>query len=83
MRIVFQNPEIIFYYIFFIFNLDFFRALILQKCIGSVYLVRATPPKFPADLFESLHTLLGWSEDMNFVFFQNPEIIFCHFLLHF
>ena len=29
----FQNPEIIFYYIFCIFNLDFFRALILQKCI--------------------------------------------------
>ena len=26
----FQNPEIIFYYIFFIFNLDIFRALILQ-----------------------------------------------------
>ena len=46
MHIVFQNPEIIFYYIFCIFNLDFFRALILQKCIGSMYLVRATPPTF-------------------------------------
>ena len=45
MHIVFQNPEIIFYQIFvFIFNLDFFQALILQKCIGSMYLVRATPP---------------------------------------
>ena len=40
----FQNPEIIFYHIFFIFNLDFFRALILQKCIGSMYLLPATPP---------------------------------------
>ena len=39
-----QNPEIIFYHIFCIFNLDFFRALILQKCIGSVYLLPATPP---------------------------------------
>ena len=29
---------------FFIFNLDFFWALILQKCIESMYLVRATPP---------------------------------------
>ena len=43
MHIVFQNPEIIFYYIFCIFNLDFFRALILQKYIGSMYLVRTTP----------------------------------------
>ena len=44
MHIVFSEDEIIFYYIFFIFNLDFFRALILQKCIGSMYLVRATSP---------------------------------------
>ena len=29
---------------FFIFNLDFFQALILQKCIGSMYLLPATPP---------------------------------------
>ena len=40
----FQNPEIIFYHIFCIFNLDFFRALILQKCIRSMYLLPATPP---------------------------------------
>ena len=32
-----------FYHIFFIFNLDFFRALILQKCIRSMYLLPATP----------------------------------------
>ena len=38
---------------------------------------------FQADPFETLHTLLGWSEDMYIVFFQNPEIIFYHFLLHF
>ena len=46
MHIVFffQNPEIIFYHILFIFNLDFFRALILQKCIGSMYRLPATPP---------------------------------------
>ena len=142
----FQNPEIIFYHIYFIFNLDFFRALILQKCIGSLYLVRAIPPTFSgqsfwnftgafrmvwryaycffqnpeiifitffafltyldffralilqkcigsmylvhaipqADPFETLLTLLGWSEDMHIVFFfQNPEIIFYHLLLHF
>ena len=40
----FQNPEIIFYHFFPIFNLDIFRALILQICISSMYLVSATPP---------------------------------------
>ena len=40
----FQNPEIIFYHLLRIFNLDIFRALILQICIWSMYLVSATPP---------------------------------------
>ena len=40
----FQNPEIIFYHFFRIFNVDIFWALILQKCIGSKYLVPSTPP---------------------------------------
>ena len=40
----FQNPEIIFYHFLRIFNLDIFRALILQICIWSKYLVSATPP---------------------------------------
>ena len=40
----FQNPEIIFYHFFPIFNLDIFRALIQQICIWSMYLVSATPP---------------------------------------
>ena len=44
MHIVFSESWNYFYYTFCIFNLDFFRALILQKCIGSMYLVRATPP---------------------------------------
>ena len=39
--------------------------------------------QFQADPFETLHTLLEWSEDMHIVFLQNPEIIFYHFLLHF
>ena len=42
--VFFQNPEIIFYYFFRIFNLDIFWALILQKYIGSRYLVPSTPP---------------------------------------
>ena len=40
----FQNPEIIFYHFLRIFSLDIFRALILQICIWSMYLVSATPP---------------------------------------
>ena len=38
----FQNPEIIFYHFFRIFNL--IKNLILQKSIGSRYLVPLTPP---------------------------------------
>ena len=75
----FQNPELIFYHIFFIFNVDFFRALILQKCIGSMYLVSATPPNFQADPFETLHMLLGWSEDMHIVFFRILKLFFITF----
>ena len=40
----FQNHEIIFYHFFRIFNVDIFWALMLQKCIGSRYLVPSTPP---------------------------------------
>ena len=40
---IFQNPEIIFYHFFCIFNLDIFWVLILQKRIGSRYLVPVTP----------------------------------------
>ena len=44
MHVFFQNPEIIFYHFFRIFNLDIFWVLILQKYIGSRYLVPLTPP---------------------------------------
>ena len=40
----FQNPEIIFYHFFRIFNLDIFCVLILQKSTGTRYLVPLTPP---------------------------------------
>ena len=39
-----QNPEIIFYYFLHVLNLDIFWVLILQKSIGSRYLVPLTPP---------------------------------------
>ena len=46
-----QNPEIIFYYFLHILNLDIFLVLILQKSIGSRYLVPLTPPFFNLDIF--------------------------------
>ena len=42
--VFFQNPEIIFYHFLHILNLDIFWVLILQKSIGSRYLVPLTPP---------------------------------------
>ena len=50
----FQNPEIIFYHFFPIFNLDIFRALILQICIWSMYLDRQLLLQFLANPFETL-----------------------------
>ena len=73
----FQNPEIIFYYIFCIFNLDFFRALILQKCIGSMYIVCRLLLHFQVNPFETLHTLLGWFENMHIVFFRILKLFGC------
>ena len=39
-----QNPEIIFYHFLHVLILDIFWVLILQKSIGSRYLVPLTPP---------------------------------------
>ena len=75
----FQNPEIIFYCIFCIFNLDFFRALILQKCIGSMYLVRAAPPTFSGRSFWNFTHAFRMVWRYGYCFFQNPEIIFITF----
>ena len=47
----FRILKLFFITFFCIFNLDFFRALILQKYIGSMYLVRATPPSFSGRSF--------------------------------
>ena len=53
----FQNPEIIFYYFFCIFNLDIFLVLILQKRIGSRYLDPVTPTTVLSRSFETLQVL--------------------------
>ena len=50
----FQNPEIIFYHFFPIFNLDIFRALILQYVYGVCTLYRQLLLQFLANPFETL-----------------------------
>ena len=75
----FQNPEIIFYNFFRIFNLDIFLVLILQKCIGSRYLVPITPTSFKPILLKLYRCFKGGLKICMW-FFQNPEIIFYHFL---
>ena len=69
----FQNPEIIFYHFFCIFNLDIFLVLILQKHIGSKYLDPVTPTSFKPILwnFTGGLKICMW-------LFQNLEIIFYH-----
>ena len=74
-----QNPEIIFYHFFPIFNLDIFRALILQICIWSMYLVSATPPTVFGESFWNFTGVLRMVWRYAYCFFQNPEIIFYHF----
>ena len=78
-RWIFQNPEIIFYYFFRIFNLDIFWVLILQKCIGCRYLVPLTPPTVFVWSFWNLLRAIRMAWRYACVFFQNPEIIFYHF----
>ena len=72
----FQNPEIIFYHFFCIFNLDIFWVLILQKCIGSRYLVPLTPPT----VFGRSFWNFTWASRMAWryacVFFRILKLIF-------
>ena len=75
----FQNPEIIFYHFFRIFNLDIFRALILQICIWSIYLVSATPPTVFGESFWNFIFVLQDGLKICILFAQDPEIIFFAF----
>ena len=87
----FQNPEIIFYHFFRIFNLDIFRALILQICIWSIYLVLATPPTVFGESFWNFTVVFRmvwryaywWSEDMHIVFSGSWNYFFCILTLTF
>ena len=80
----FQNPEIIFYHFFRIFNLDIFRALILQICIWSMYMeyvpcIGNSSYSFWRILLK-LYRCFKDGLKICILFFQNPEIIFYHFL---
>ena len=75
-----QNPEIIFYHFFRIFNLDIFLVLILQKYIGSRYLVPLTPPTVFGRSFWNFTGALRMVWRYACGFFQNPEIIFYYFI---
>ena len=72
----FQNPEIIFYHFFRIFNLDIFRALILQICIWSIGNSSYSFWRILLKLYRCFKDGLK----ICILFFQNPEIIFYHFL---
>ena len=75
----FQNPEIIFYHFFPIFNLDIFRALILQVCIWSMYLVSATPPTVFGESFWNFTGVLRMVWRYAYCFFRILKLFFITF----
>ena len=75
----FQNPEIIFYHFFPIFNLDIFRALILQICIWSMYLVSATPPTVLGQSFWNFTGVLRMVWRYTYCFFRILKLFFITF----
>ena len=73
----FQNPEIIFYHFLRIFNLDIFRALILQICIWSMYIPCIGNSSY--SFWRILLKLYSCFQDglkICILFSQDPEIIF-------
>ena len=77
----FQNPEIIFYHFFRIFNLDIFRALILQICIWSIYLVSATPPTVFGESFWNFTVVFRMVWRYAYCFLRILKLFFLHFNL--
>ena len=77
----FQNPEIIFYHFFRIFNLDIFRAPILQICIWSIYLVSATPPTVFGESFWNFTVVFRMVWRYAYCFLRILKLFFLHFNL--
>ena len=78
----FQNHEIIFYHFLRIFNLDIFRALILQICIWSIYLVSATPPTVFGESFWNFTVVFRMVWRYAYCFLRILKLFFLHFNLH-
>ena len=79
MYIVFSESWRYFYYIFCIFNLDFFRALILQKYIGSMYLLPATPPTVLGQSFSNFTGTFRMVWRYAYCFFRILKLFFITF----
>ena len=77
----FQNPEIIFYHFLRIFNLNIFRALILQICIWSIYLVSATPPTVFGESFWNFTVVFRMVWRYAYCFLRILKLFFLHFNL--
>ena len=73
---IFENPEIIFYYFFRIFNLDIFWVLIPQKHIGSRYLVPVTPTTVLSRSFWNFTAALRMVWRYACVFFRILKLFF-------
>ena len=76
----FQNPEIIFYHFFRIFNLDIFLSSNTTEVYRERYLVPLTPPKVSGRFFWNVTGVLKDGLKICIWFFQNPEINFYYFL---
>ena len=61
------------------FNLDFFRALIQQKSIGSMHIVLAAPPIVLGQSFETLQVLLTRNTYRQFI---NLLVVMSHEMPH-
>ena len=79
MHIVFSESWNYFYHFLRIFNLDIFRALILQICIWSMYLVSANPPTVFGESFWNFTDVLRMVWRYTYCFFRIMKLFFITF----
>ena len=75
----FRILKLCFYHFFPIFNWDIFRALILQICIWSMYLVSATPPTVFGESFWNFTGVLRMVWRYAYCFFRILKLFFITF----
>ena len=81
MHIVFSESWNYVLSFFRIFNLDIFRALILQICIWSIYLVSATPPTVFGESFWNFTVVFRMVWRYAYCFLRILKLFFLHFNL--